>query len=193
MHPLLSLSLVPSVNCTCWIWMYYCLFPPAASPACLLSPPDCNPAFLALSMQALLHVVHSLSAISTSLHLLPYFTDGIKRIQRTRTEESDEGGNLSHCATQVVREKKAPVASLSQSTDLNLNLHTASCSNLTLTWPFTAKVSDGLKSWTFDSAKSGTKFREKSFKTVYYFAFWRLSETLKKYWKAEMWMYKVAV
>lgn len=29
--PLLSLSLVPSVNCTCWIWMYYCLFPPTPS------------------------------------------------------------------------------------------------------------------------------------------------------------------
>lgn len=30
-HPFLFLSAVPSVNWTCWIWMYYCLFPPTVS------------------------------------------------------------------------------------------------------------------------------------------------------------------
>lgn len=69
-HPL-PLSLVPSVICTCWFWMYYCLFPPTTSSLALslsLSPSDCNrsPSLPALSMQTLLHAVHSLSAISHS-------------------------------------------------------------------------------------------------------------------------------
>lgn len=73
-----SLSLwCPLSNCTCWIWMYYCLFPPIASLRPVPPPPDCNrsSSLLPLSMQARLHAVHSLSAIRKCHRLLFFQKD----------------------------------------------------------------------------------------------------------------------
>lgn len=71
-NPFLFLSPMPSVDCTCWILMHHCLFPPTVSLS--QSDSDCNrsSSFPALSMQVLLHAVQSLSAISKCHHLLPF-------------------------------------------------------------------------------------------------------------------------
>lgn len=90
-----SLSLwCPLSNCTCWIWMYYCLFPPIASLRPVPPPPDCNrsSSLLPLSMQARLHAVHSLSAIR-KCHRLLFFSER-QKAERNRKKLKADGREI---------------------------------------------------------------------------------------------------